>query len=65
MPSSYMSQAVSAVRYGVYRPYSLIPKKYFSTIRQIVWFCCALPQELDRQVTVFLRNKVRLAALTF
>lgn len=64
MPSSYMSQAVSAVRCGVYRPYSLIPKKYFSTIRQIDWFWGALPQELDRQVTVRLRNWVSLAALS-
>jgi hypothetical protein len=65
MPSSYMSQAVSAVRCGVYRPYSLIPKKYFSTIRQIDWFRAYPPLELDQQVTVSLRNKVRLRALTF
>lgn len=64
MPSSYMSQAVSAVRCGVYRPNSVIPKKYFSTVRQIGKFCGVVQLELDRQVMVRLRKWVRNTLLS-
>lgn len=59
-----MSQAVSAVRCGVYRPESLIPKTYFIAVRQIDTFSAVVQPELDRQVTVRLRNWVRTAFLT-
>gem|GEM_PF-5286910 len=64
MPSSYMSQAVSAVRCGVYRRLYLIPKKYFDSIRQIDPFWHIVRLELDCPVTVAVRNSMRTRALT-
>ena len=64
MLSSYMSQAVSAVRCGVYRRLYLIPKKYFDSVRQIDPFCHIVRLELDRPVTVIVRNSMRIKYLT-